>query len=79
MVQECYSCLPDKTLAFLLAVRRQYDAKWVIKIDDDVFLAPERLPHLLPQWSAVGAEYIGCMKQGGVHGNDNDKWCVPFS
>lgn len=74
MVQECYTCLPDKTLAFLLAVRRQYDAKWVLKIDDDVFLAPRRLPHILPQWAAVGADYVGCMKNGGVHGNTNDKW-----
>lgn len=76
VLQECYKCLPDKTLSFLLTVRKNYDAKWVVKLDDDIFLAPERLPHALQQWDAVGADYIGCMKNGGVHGNDDDKWCA---
>jgi hypothetical protein len=76
VLQECYACLPDKTLSFLLTVHQKFDVKWVMKIDDDVFLAPERLPHIIPQWDAVGADYIGCMKNGGVHGNADDKWYV---
>jgi hypothetical protein len=76
VLQECYTCLSDKTLAFLLTVHHKFDVKWVMKIDDDVFLAPERLPHIIPQWDAVGADYVGCMKTGGVHGNADDKWYV---
>lgn len=73
-MQDCYNCLPEKTLSFLLTVRERYDVKWVLKIDDDVFLSPERLLNVVQQWTAVGADYVGCMKNGGVHGNDNDKW-----
>jgi hypothetical protein len=76
-VQECYRCLPEKTLAFLLAVHRSWRARWVAKVDDDVYLAPSRLLRALPQWDSLGADYVGCMKTAGVISNSKDRWYEP--
>jgi Galactosyltransferase len=77
-VQECYRCLPQKTLEFFLRVDEKYDAEWIMKMDDDVYLAPLRLPLAAEQWARIGAEYIGCMKSGEVHSsNPKDKWFEP--
>jgi hypothetical protein len=65
-MQECYRCLPDKTLAFLVEVSKRWDAKWVAKIDDDVYLTPNRLIRALPQWDSISADYVGCMKTNQV-------------
>ena len=65
-MQECYRCLPDKTLAFLIEVNRKWDAKWIAKIDDDVYLTPNRLLRAVPQWDSINADYVGCMKSNDV-------------
>ena len=66
LVQECYRCLPDKTLAFFMLVHKRYNAKWVAKIDDDVYLTPNRLLRVLAQWDSINADYVGCMKTNEV-------------
>lgn len=76
-VQECYRCLPQKTQAFFLSVALNYNAKWIVKMDDDVYLMPPRLLAAASQWSDIGAQYVGCMKQGDVHTANNDKWFEP--
>lgn len=54
-MQEDYFSLTQKTLAFLKATTEAYDARYIVKIDDDVFLRTDRLPHALQQYEAVHA------------------------
>jgi Galactosyltransferase len=76
-MQECYRCLPRKTTAFFLAVHAKYQADWVLKMDDDVYLTPPRLPLAMAQWDHMKVEYIGCMKHGEVHMDPENKWYEP--
>lgn len=76
-VQECYRCLPKKTTSFFVTVHEHYDADWVLKMDDDVYMAPARLPLAMEQWQYMGVEYIGCMKHGDVHLAPDSKWYEP--
>jgi hypothetical protein len=76
-MKECYTCLPQKTVAFLEMVSRSYWADWVIKMDDDVYLSPHRLQLAMEQWSKMNADYVGCMKHGLVHGDPASKWFEP--
>ncbi len=62
--QEAYLSLTQKTLAFLSYVTRHYDADYVIKADDDIYLRVDRVPAAIQQWKDVQAGYIGCMKTG---------------
>lgn len=65
-VQECYRCLPRKTATFFMTVHQQYDTEWVLKVDDDVYLAANRILLAVAQWDAMHVDYIGCMKSGDV-------------
>ena len=76
-MQECYTCLPQKTLAFFAMVAARYEARWVVKMDDDVYLSPRRLLLAMKQWGRMAAEYIGCMKHGHVHHDPANKWFEP--
>lgn len=76
-LQECYTCLPQKTVAFFDMVATAYYADWVVKMDDDVYLNPHRLRLAIKQWSRMNADYIGCMKHGLVHGDPTSKWFEP--
>ena len=78
-VQECYTCLPQKTVAFLEVVAATYRAEWIVKMDDDVYLNPGRLRLAVQQWQQMQADYIGCMKHGIVHGDPKSKWFEPAS
>lgn len=64
-------------MAFFLAVAQNYNARWIVKLDDDVYLIPPRLAAATSQWDAMGAEYIGCMKHGDVHTDVDHKWFEP--
>lgn len=75
-LQECDDCLTEKSLAFFLTVYKHYDAKYIIKVDDDVYLNPSRLLRAAPQWSSMQADYVGCMKSNDVISNPSNKWCV---
>lgn len=77
LLQECYQCLPQKTMAFFLAVAQNYNAKWIVKLDDDVYLIPPRLAAVASQWDEIGAQYVGCMKHGDVHTESDHKWFEP--
>jgi hypothetical protein len=35
-----------------------------MKVDDSVYLSPQRLALATQQWLGMGAEYVGCMKRG---------------
>lgn len=76
-MQECYRCLPQKTLAFFLAAAQEYNVKWIVKLDDDVYVKPPRLEVAASQWEKIGAEYVGCMKHGKVHTESSHRWYEP--
>lgn len=42
--------LTKKTLVFLQQVTAQYQADYVVKVDDDVYLRVDRLPFAIAQW-----------------------------
>ncbi|KAK9803488.1 hypothetical protein WJX73_007726 [Symbiochloris irregularis] len=76
-LQEGYSSLTDKTLEFLRTASRQYDARYIVKVDDDVFLRVDRLPHAFRQWDEIHADYIGCMKTGQIMKDARYRWHEP--
>ena len=49
-LQEAYLSLTKKTLVFLQEVTQHYDADYIIKVDDDVFLRVDRVPTVIAQW-----------------------------
>ena len=50
--------LTQKTLAFLKAVVSSYNARYIVKIDDDVYLRTDRLTHALLQYQEISAGEI---------------------
>jgi hypothetical protein len=44
---------------YFRAVAQAYDADWVVKVDDDVYLAPQRLLAAAGQWDQMGAGGAG--------------------
>jgi len=54
-LQEAYLSLTTKTLVFLQHVTQQYEADFIMKVDDDVYLRTDRLPHVMGQWKHHGA------------------------
>ena len=67
-MQECArpACRGRKLLSFYSTVAKLYRTEWVVKVDDAVYVNPQRLSLAFPQWLAMGAEYIGCMKKGVI-------------
>lgn len=47
--------LPACPAAWLQAVSREYDAQYIVKVDDDVYLRLDRLPHAVQQWGDIHA------------------------
>ncbi|KAK8706260.1 hypothetical protein V6N13_049833 [Hibiscus sabdariffa] len=65
-IEEKYSKLPYKTLAFFKAAYALYDSDFYIKADDDVYLRPDRLSLLIAKERSHSQTYLGCMKKGPV-------------
>ena len=61
--QEDYLSLPNKIISFLRFVSANYDAQYILKIDDDVYLRLDRLPHAIPQWQSKEAGKITFLSQ----------------
>ncbi|KAK9905686.1 hypothetical protein WJX75_004632 [Coccomyxa subellipsoidea] len=61
-LQDHYDTLSYKTMALWKVVEEQYDAQYVLKVDDDNYVRLDRLAIALDQWTEFGAEYIGCFK-----------------
>ena len=47
--------LTHKTLAFLKAVVSSHNARYIVKVDDDVYLRTDRLTHALLQYQEISA------------------------
>ncbi|KAF3778458.1 putative beta-1-3-galactosyltransferase 14 [Nymphaea thermarum] len=62
-IEEGYSNLPHKTLAFFTSAYGLYDADFYVKADDDIYLRPDRLSALLAKERSHPLTYLGCMKR----------------
>ncbi|XP_028763688.1 probable beta-1,3-galactosyltransferase 14 [Neltuma alba] len=78
-IEEEYSKLPYKTLAFFKAAYALFDAEFYVKADDDIYLRPDRLSILLAKERSHSQTYIGCMKKGPVFTDPKLKWYEPLS
>ena len=47
--------LTNKTLSFLRMATTLFDAEYIVKADDDVYLRLDRLPLAIKQWRSRGA------------------------
>lgn len=67
-MQECDAakCHGQKLIAFYSKVVSLFNVEWTIKVDDSVYLNPQRLMLAIPQWRSMGVEYVGCMKRGVI-------------
>ena len=54
VIQEQYKELYAKTQSFWSIVTCQYDAEWIVKVDDDIYIGLEKVPALLQQWDRKG-------------------------
>ncbi|KAK1439635.1 hypothetical protein QVD17_05455 [Tagetes erecta] len=77
-IQEEYSKLPYKTLAFFKAAYALFDSDFYVKADDDIYLRPDRLSLLLAKERHHSQTYIGCMKKGPVFTDPKLKWHEPL-
>uniref|UniRef100_A0A453HKK5 Hexosyltransferase n=3 Tax=Triticinae TaxID=1648030 RepID=A0A453HKK5_AEGTS len=73
-LEEEYSKLPYKTLAFFKAAYALFDSDFYVKADDDIYLRPDRLSLLLAKERTHTQTYIGCMKKGPVFTDPKLKW-----
>ncbi|KAE9621612.1 hypothetical protein Lal_00032546 [Lupinus albus] len=78
-IQEEYSKLPYKTLAYFKAAYALFEADFYVKADDDIYLRPDRLSLLLAKERSHRQTYIGCMKKGPVFTDPKLKWYEPQS
>lgn len=78
-IEEEYSKLPYKTLAFFKAAYALFDSDFYVKADDDVYLRPDRLSLLLAKDRHHSQTYLGCMKKGPVFTDPKLKWYEPLS
>ncbi|XP_042465114.1 probable beta-1,3-galactosyltransferase 14 [Zingiber officinale] len=78
-IEEEYSNLPHKTLAFFKTAFALYDSDFYVKADDDIYLRPDRLSLLLAKERPHTRTYLGCMKNGPVVTDPNMKWYEPLS
>ncbi|XP_010268841.1 PREDICTED: probable beta-1,3-galactosyltransferase 14 [Nelumbo nucifera] len=78
-IEEKYSKLPYKTLAFFKAAYALFDSEFYVKADDDIYLRPDRLSLLLAKERSHPQTYLGCMKKGPVFTDPNLKWYEPLS
>ncbi|KAK9821519.1 hypothetical protein WJX74_006420 [Apatococcus lobatus] len=61
-IKEQYKELYAKTQSFLSIVTCHYDAQWIVKVDDDIYISLEKVPALLEQWERKGVGYAGCFE-----------------
>ena len=62
-VLERYRNLALKAVRYFEAALRLLPEKsnsFILKVDDDVYFQPHRLPLAVEQWNAHGAHYTGC-------------------
>ncbi|CAA0816341.1 Probable beta-1-3-galactosyltransferase 14 [Striga hermonthica] len=78
-IEEEYSNLPYKTLAYFKAAYALYESDFYVKADDDIYLRPDRLSLLLAKERSHSQTYLGCMKKGPVFTDPKLKWYEPLA
>ncbi|KAG2497177.1 hypothetical protein HYH03_004766 [Edaphochlamys debaryana] len=77
-VQDCYTCLTNKSRAMFVEVARAFPGvEWVVKADDDTYILAWRLLMALDQYAAAGADYIGCLDTGTTRSHRLHRWYEP--
>ena len=76
-VEEDYHNLVTKSREFFRKVMASYSPKYIVKVDDDVYLQLPRLTAAVKQWDSMHVDYTGCMKRGEVHMDPHLKWFEP--
>ena len=76
-IVEDYHNLVNKTREFIRAVMESYEPKYIVKVDDDVYLKLTRLPEAVKQWESRQVDYTGCMKRGPVYHDPSNRWYEP--
>eukprot|EP00873_Tetraselmis_striata_P025900 jgi/Tetstr1/446164/TSEL_003565.t1 len=64
-VIEAYDNLKLKMMRFFTTLPRLFSARYYLKVDDDIYFRPDRLPLAVEQWASRGADYVGCKRRGG--------------
>lgn len=76
-VKEDYHNLVTKSREFFRNVLASYAPKYIMKVDDDVYLQLPRLSAAVKQWDSMLVDYTGCMKRGDVQRDPRYKWFEP--
>ena len=76
-IDEDYHNLVFKSREFFKTVMASYSPKYIVKVDDDVYLQLNRLPMAVKQWESMRVDYTGCMKRGPVQRSPAYKWFEP--
>lgn len=69
-----FTCLSKKMLSYSDMVAQQYDARWFVKLENDIHMKPNSLALAMQQWVRMGAEHMECMKNGQLYNNLQSKW-----
>ncbi|KAK9823820.1 hypothetical protein WJX72_005724 [[Myrmecia] bisecta] len=63
-MDETYDNLVVKAYTYVVAIFSEFDARYIIKLDDDLYFRFDRLPQAIQQWQAAGGDYVGVMRVG---------------
>ncbi|XP_058776671.1 probable beta-1,3-galactosyltransferase 14 [Vicia villosa] len=77
-IEDEYSKLTYKTLAFFKVSYALFEAEFYVKVDDDIYIRPDRLSLLLAKERSHLQTYIGCMKKGDVFTDPEHRWYEPL-
>lgn len=62
LLQECNNCGARKVLGMLASGWQLHPPKWFLKIEDSVYISPGHALQASHQWTAMHAEYVGCIR-----------------
>uniref|UniRef100_A0A061SCC1 Hexosyltransferase n=1 Tax=Tetraselmis sp. GSL018 TaxID=582737 RepID=A0A061SCC1_9CHLO len=77
-VREKYHNLVLKMRKYMIWAEHNYNFKYILKVDDDVYHNPQRLSWAVREWESEQADYIGCFLWGiKVSKPVTSKWFEP--
>eukprot|EP00873_Tetraselmis_striata_P013995 jgi/Tetstr1/434259/TSEL_023366.t1 len=65
-IKDTYTGLPWKTHSFVVTVYRLYNPKFIVKVDDDLYVRLDRLRLALEYYEERQFGFIGCMRTGMI-------------
>uniref|UniRef100_A0A061SA09 Hexosyltransferase n=1 Tax=Tetraselmis sp. GSL018 TaxID=582737 RepID=A0A061SA09_9CHLO len=77
-VIEEYDNLKLKILKYLRDTLSIHRAEYYIKVDDDIYFRPDRVPLAVPQWKGDKKGFLGCFRKGSkMFDKPNDRYFEP--